>query len=112
MTMAEANKEPTGQEPTDQADKKTAADKKAAAEKEAGAVSPESETKPVVDLLTSILNEVQSQVQRQTPTLLAAPPPPVLEGKAREAFDLFRKIVAALGLQPPPTILLDAVPDS
>lgn len=63
---------------------------------------PEPSTQPVVELLTSILNEVQKQVLRKTPKRL--------EGKALEALDQFREIVAALALQPLPTISLKAEP--
>jgi hypothetical protein len=56
----------------------------------------------VVDLLTSILNEVQKQVQSQPP----APP----GGGAQIALDQFASIGAALALQPPPTITLRAEP--
>lgn len=62
-----------------------------------------SETQRVADLLTSILNDVQKQVQSE------APKP--LEGKAVEAVELFREIGAALELQRRPTIItLEATP--
>jgi hypothetical protein len=57
----------------------------------------------VVKLLASILNEVQRQVQSKTPK--------PLEGVALQAVEQFREIVAALALQPRPTITLIAVPD-
>ena len=60
------------------------------------------EIKPVVDLLTSILSEVQKQVQSKTPQ--------PLEGQAVEAVEQFRQIGAALALQPLPTITLTADP--
>lgn len=58
------------------------------------------EIKPVVNLLASILSEVQKQIQSKTPKSL--------EGKALEAVDQFREIAAALALQPLPTITLKA----
>ena len=109
--MAETNKESTGQEPTDQADKKTAADKKAAAEKKAAAASPESETKPVADLLFSILNDVQEQVQTKAAVAAPTAAEEPLKGKALEAVEQFRDIVAALALAPTPTILLEVDDD-
>lgn len=57
-------------------------------------------TQAVVDLLTSILNDVQNRVQSETPT--------PLEGKAVEAVEQFREIGAALQLQRRPTIDLIA----
>lgn len=68
--------------------------------KKAAPGGPEPETKPVIDLLTSILNEVQKQVQSKTPK--------PLEGEAVRAVEQFREIVAALALQP--TITLSAEP--
>jgi hypothetical protein len=64
--------------------------------------SAEPPTQPVVDLLTSILSDVQTQVRRKTPK--------PLEGDAVEAVDLFREIGATLALQPiiRPTITLTA----
>jgi hypothetical protein len=59
-----------------------------------------SETQRVADLLTSILNNVQKQVQSQTRE--------PLEGKAVEAVELFREIGASLALQARPTITLRA----
>src|SRR5215467_439692 len=66
--------------------------------------SGDSTTKPVVDLLTAILSEVQKQVQSKTP----AP----LEGEAVAAVSLFRDIGAILELRPPtkPTVHLTANP--
>jgi hypothetical protein len=52
-------------------------------------------------LLTSILGDVQKQVQSEAPKL---------EGKAVEAVELFREIGAALELQRRPTITLTATP--
>src|SRR5918992_196409 len=52
----------------------------------------------VVKLLASILNEVQQQVLTKTPK--------PLEGAALQAVEQFREIVAALALQPLPTITL------
>ena len=49
------------------------------------------ETKPVVDLLTSILNEVQKQVRVDNTDQ-------PLEGEAAGAVEQFREIVAALAL--------------
>jgi len=72
------------------------------ADKKAAPGSQEPEIQPVVDLLTSILNEVQKQVQSKTPK--------PLEGKAVEAVEQFREIGAALALQPLPTITLIANP--
>jgi len=60
----------------------------------------EPETKPVIDLLTSILNEFQKQVQGKTPK--------PLDGEALRAVEQFREIGAALALQPRPTITLTA----
>ena len=56
------------------------------------------EIKPVVDLLASILSEVQNQVLSKTPK--------PLEGAALRAVELFREISAALALRPRPTITL------
>jgi hypothetical protein len=56
----------------------------------------------VVKLLASILNQVQQQVQSTTPK--------ALEGAALQAVEQFREIVAALALQPRPTITLKADP--
>ena len=61
------------------------------------------EITPVVELLTSILREVQEQVQSKTPK--------PLEGEALRAVEQFREISAGLALQPPPTITLTAVPN-
>lgn|SRR5262249_14276382 len=60
-------------------------------------------TQAVVDLLTSILHEVQQQVQSRTP--------PPLSTDAQAAVDLFRELGAALALQPLPTITLTAQPN-
>ena len=91
--MAETKKEATGQEPST----KTADTKKELAVQEPS-------TRPVIDLLTGILSEVQRQVQSKQPK--------PLEGLALQAVDLFREIVVALALQPPPTptITLTASP--
>jgi hypothetical protein len=62
----------------------------------------EPETKPVIDLLTSILNEFQKQVQGKTPKSL--------DGEALRAVEQFREIGAALALQPRPTVELVANP--
>jgi hypothetical protein len=56
----------------------------------------------VVELLASILNQVQQQVQNKTPK--------PLEGAALQAVEQFREIMAALALQPLPTITLKAEP--
>jgi hypothetical protein len=56
------------------------------------------EIKPVVDLLASILSEVQNQVLSKTPK--------PLEGAALRAVEQFREISAALALQRRPTITL------
>ena len=64
-----------------------------------------SEAKPVADLLTSILNEVQKQVQIKTPEPLG--------NGAIEAVTLFREIGARLALLPAislPAIRLTANP--
>lgn len=81
-----------------------AATKKDAASEDTATASArlDTDTKPVVDLLASILSQVQTQVQSRQPKQL--------EGKALEAVDRFREIVAALTLQPNPTIKLTAVP--
>jgi hypothetical protein len=60
------------------------------------------EIKPVVDLLASILSEVQKQVQSKAP-------PPLAEG-AQVAVEKFTEISAALALQPSATITLRADP--
>jgi len=60
------------------------------------------EIKPVVDLLASILSEVQNQVLSKTPK--------PLEGAALRAVEQFREISAALALQRRPTITLTADP--
>jgi len=64
----------------------------------------QSSPQEVVDLLTSILKEVRSQVLLKTPI----PTPPPLTGAALTALDLFAEIGAALALQPLPTITLTA----
>lgn len=61
----------------------------------------EPETKPVVDLLTAILEEFRQQVQSKTPK--------PLEGAALQAVERFKEIGATLALLP--TITLTAVPD-
>jgi hypothetical protein len=92
--MADTKKEPTGQEPSTQADQKAAA------------ASQDTDTKRLAGFLTSILTQVQSQVEG-TPSF------PPLVGKALEAVDLFGKILAALALQLcQTTITLTADPDS
>lgn len=68
------------------------------AEKKIETRGPEPSTQEVVKLLTSILNEVQKQVQSKT----AEP----LEGEAMRAVEQFREISAALALQRRPTITL------
>jgi hypothetical protein len=65
MTMADTKKEATGQEPSTQADKKAAAASQEPETKQAAPGSQASETKPLADLLTSILNDVQRQVQNK-----------------------------------------------
>jgi hypothetical protein len=62
--------------------------------------SAEPTTQPVVELLTSILNEVQRKVRSETPK--------PLEGNAVIAVDLFREIGATLAFLP--TITLKADP--
>jgi hypothetical protein len=61
-----------------------------------------SETQRVVDLLTSILNDVQNRAQSQTPK--------PLEGDVLRAVERFREIGASLELKPRPTITLTATP--
>jgi hypothetical protein len=68
------------------------------AEKKTGSIVQDPETKPVVDLLTSILGEVQKQVQSNTPK--------PLEGEALRAVELFKEISTALTLHPRPTLTL------
>lgn len=58
------------------------------------------EIKPVVDLLASILGEVQNQVLNKTPK--------PLEGAALRAVEQFREISGALALQRAPTVTLRA----
>jgi hypothetical protein len=79
-------------------------------DKQAETSSQEPETKSVVALLTSILNEVQKQVLSPTPRPLAGElqTPRPLAGGPQIALDRFTEIVAALELQPPPTITLKA----
>jgi hypothetical protein len=74
------------------------------ADKKALNVGSESSTESVVKLLTSILSEVQKQVQRDTPK--------PLEGVALQAVEQFKEISDALALQPAPTITLTANPNS
>ncbi len=73
------------------------------AEKRVATRGPDSSTQAVVELLTSILGEVQKQVQSKTP--------PTLGNDAQTAVDLFAEIGAALALQPLPTITLTAQPN-
>jgi len=63
----------------------------------------DSTTQAVVELLTSILGDVQKQVQSKTP--------PPLDDATQTAVDLFAEIGAALALQPLPTITLTAQPN-
>ena len=72
------------------------------ADKKAATRGQDSTTQTVVDLLTSILNEVQKQIQSKTPAPLA--------GGAQIALDQFTEIGAALALQPLPTVTLSADP--
>jgi hypothetical protein len=60
---------------------------------------------PVVDLLTSILNDVQSRVQVSTATA-----PIVLAGEAARAVALFKEIESAIALAAAPTVTLTAEP--
>jgi hypothetical protein len=62
-------------------------------------------TQPVVDLLASILNEVQNRVQ-----VNAATPADPLTGEAARAATLFREIEAAIALIARPTVTLAADP--
>jgi hypothetical protein len=73
------------------------------ADKRVATRGQDSSTQAVVELLTSILGEVQKQVQSKTPSPLS--------DKAPEAVDLFAEIGAALALQPLPTITLTAQPN-
>jgi hypothetical protein len=67
--------------------------------------SQDSTTQTVVDLLASILGEVQKQVVSKTPTPLT--------NAAQEAVELFTEIDAALQLLPVPTaITLEAKPNA
>jgi hypothetical protein len=94
MTMAETKKEPAGQEPSTQADPKAAAARQ------------DTDTKRLAGFLTSILTQVQSQVQSNEPNPLED------NASALKAVDVFRKIVAALALQPCPVLnTLEANPD-
>jgi hypothetical protein len=72
------------------------------ADKKTGPGIQDTETKPVVDLLTSILGEVQKQVQSKTPK--------PLEGEAVRAVELFQEISTALRLHPRPIISLTNAP--
>lgn len=65
---------------------------------------PALDTRPVVDLLASILSEVHKQV--------ASNAPPPLDGDAVQAIQLFREIRAALGLKPAPRIFFKAEPSA
>jgi hypothetical protein len=64
-------------------------------------------TQPVVDLLASILNDVQGRVQAN-----AAATPSALAGEAARAVSLFREIDAAIALAAAPTVTLKADPPS
>jgi hypothetical protein len=64
-------------------------------------------TQPVVDLLASILNEVQGRVQ-----VNAAATSTALGGDAGRAVDVFREIDAAIALAAAPTVTLKADPPS
>jgi hypothetical protein len=64
-------------------------------------------TQPVVDLLASILNEVQNRVQ-----VNAAATPQSLVGEALRAVNLFKEIEAAITLTARPTVTLKADPAS
>ncbi|UFS71444.1 hypothetical protein LPW11_04420 [Geomonas sp. RF6] len=66
------------------------------------AIASELETKPVVDLLASILGEVQKQVLCKTPLPLT--------GEAARAVEAFREITGALTLQSLPAVTLQAQP--
>lgn len=59
-------------------------------------------TQLTVGLLANILREVQADIQGTKPKQL--------QGRALQAVDQFRDIVAALALAPKPTIALDAYP--
>ncbi len=64
-------------------------------------------TQPVIDLLASILNEVQGRVQ-----VNAATTPSALGGEAAHAVDVFREIDAAIALAAAPTLDFSADPPS
>jgi hypothetical protein len=66
------------------------------ADKRVATRGQDSSTQAVVELLTSILGEVQKQVQSKAPSPLS--------DNAQEAVDLFAEIGAALTLQPLPTM--------
>lgn len=70
------------------------------ADKKAITGGSEPSTESVVNLLASILDEVQKQVLRKTPK--------ELEGLALQAVEQFKEIEAALALRPLPTISLRA----
>jgi hypothetical protein len=71
--------------------------------RQAGLVDPAAQ--PVVDLLTSILNDVQNRVQ-----VSAATDPIELVGEAARAVALFKEIEAAIALAAAPTVKLVATP--
>lgn len=64
-------------------------------------------TQPVIDLLASILNEVQGRVQ-----VNAATTPDLLVGEAARAVNLFREIEAAIALAAAPGLTFVADPPS
>ena len=80
-------------------------DKKLIEARSAGLADPA--TQPVIDLLASILNEVQSRVQ-----VNAATTPDPLVSEAARAVSLFREIEAAIALAARPTVTLTADPAS
>jgi hypothetical protein len=63
-------------------------------------------TQPVVDLLASILNEVQGRVQGNA----AATTTDLLAGEAARAVNLFREIEAAIALAAAPGLTFEADP--
>ena len=73
--------------------------------RQAGLADPAAQ--PVIDLLTSILNDVQSRVQ-----VSAATDPVVLGGEAGRAVALFKEIESAIALAARPTVTLVADPPS
>lgn len=64
-------------------------------------------TQPVIDLLASILNEVQGRVLAN-----AATTPDLLVGEAARAVNLFREIEAAITLAAAPGLTFEADPPS